>query len=1295
MRFSQRFKTLVLAIVSGIFIAYPLEGSAMENAGYDAAFVAKHILEETGLHRGIVAVLGVEDKDLALEIARMEDFLVQILDSRLDKVEKTKVALDVDGLYGKYITVAKADLNPLPYADRTIDLLLSTHLTTKSLDEIKAVEIMRALCPQGKAVLGFQTGDNNGPGVDRIQQWLRDGGARDYDLGEDHHGVFVMITKPPLAGADDWTHWEHRPDNNPVSTDTVIQAPYMTQWMGEPYYIAMPAVTTSAGGRIFLAMGHIAHHKREEPWLNTLIARNGFNGTILWNRKLPDGYLAHRSAYVATDKIFYMIDTDGNGCLLLDAKTGEERGRITVPEARGEWKWMAIQDGILYALAGKQKDPSETTVVRSEYTHWSWGELSKGYYQPRVPWGFGQIIAAYDLKQEKTLWTHEEAADIDSRAMALGDGKLYFYGPDSHAACLDAQTGHVQWMNDDPELRRLIEEPGQGLGSTPGFRTTCFCLYTPRALFFEAQTRMNIVGVSLEDGSLLWSHRKTTNNPNMIYIDGQLLCGIGPDGNTMVIDPMTGEIVKDLQFKKRSCARLTATPDSFFCRGWIEGLTRYDREDGSIMFNGAFRPSCNDGVIGTNGLLYLGPWACDCNLSLMGRIALCSAGDFQFEREVNVSERLERGQGELSIASAFSITDKDWFTYRGNNNRTASTSVRAPESTSRIWEFNPSYAFTPAPPVAAGGLIFLAGDDGKVRAIDAVTGQPKWTYRTAGPIQQPPSIWKGRAYVGSGDGYVYALEAATGRLLWRFRAAPVERRIPVYGSISSTWPVHSGVVVQDGIAYAAAGIIDYDGTYVYALDAESGKVIWQNNSSGHLNPELRKGVSAQGVLAIANNYLWMPGGNVVSPAAYDIKTGAYAGLYPKDGSPQTNRGEEIGVLGEDYIITGGRLRYSAGTNVVNPGVFTAYQAQAGSGIGGGKTLNSGKIPPAWNDRMFAFVNGRKTVPAVCKAKTVLDHLKGGSNKQPNTIWNADALQNTDTLSLAMTPNAVVAVYEAPNFRSLYPRWEISALGADDGDVLWKHKLSSEALVGGLLIDRDGRIVAAMKEGRLACYGDGKAAEEYLNSIISMADGSEENKNMAIRFLKDAFRSNQDPEDRERIIQNLKKLGYEVGKEAKEAGFVIHWNLIGPFPWNENNPTDKVLIEEPFVNLSKTYKPNRRELKWKDYITDHPTGKVDLARIYGDYEGVAVYAYAEVNLPESKEIYLKIGSNDGFKCWFNGKEAGRFDGGRTYMPDQDTLKVQAKKGVNNILLKITQQGSAWAFGIRLTEVSGAPIGLMGE
>ena len=95
----------------------------------------------------------------------------------------------------------------------------------------------------------------------------------------------------------------------------------------------------------------------------------------------------------------------------------------------------------------------------------------------------------------------------------------------------------------------------------------------------------------------------------------------------------------------------------------------------------------------------------------------------------------------------------------------------------------------------------------------------------------------------------------------------------MYGQVLSTWPAASGVLVQDGVAYAAAGIVNYDGTHVYALDAATGKIKWQNNSSGHLDPAALAGVSVQGNMILHEGKLWLAGGNVVSPGVYDISDG--------------------------------------------------------------------------------------------------------------------------------------------------------------------------------------------------------------------------------------------------------------------------------------------------------------------------------------------------------------------------------------------------------------------------------------
>ncbi len=281
-------------------------------------------------------------------------------------------------------------------------------------------ELQRVLAPGGRAIVVQSAG---GLSEARLREWI--GGGENLSFVErGGTGQIAVVVKPPIEGADDWSHWYHAPDNNPLSADTAIRAPYRTQWIGEPRHVPMPAVQTAAGGRIFLATGHIAHKPREEPLLYTLTARSGYNGTILWRRELPEGYMVHRSAFIATADVFYMID--GARCTLLDPATGSEIGEIRAPGAEGELKWMALDKGVLYLLAGAKRDAVHTTLNKSGGRGWGWGALDKGYYKKPLPWGFGETVAAYDIQKKQTLWIHSESSPIDSRTMGVGGGKVFF-----------------------------------------------------------------------------------------------------------------------------------------------------------------------------------------------------------------------------------------------------------------------------------------------------------------------------------------------------------------------------------------------------------------------------------------------------------------------------------------------------------------------------------------------------------------------------------------------------------------------------------------------------------------------------------------------------------------------------------------------------------------------------------------------------------------------------------------------------------------------------------------------------
>ncbi|MFQ6097057.1 MAG: PQQ-binding-like beta-propeller repeat protein, partial [Armatimonadota bacterium] len=581
--------------------------------------------------------------------------------------------------------------------------------------------------------------------------------------------------------------------------------------------------------------------------------------------------------------------------------------------------------------------------------------------------------------------------------------------------------------------------------------------------FFAGRGRANVVAVSAADGSLLWSIPGGYNATNLLFTRGHLFAHIP---GAMMIEPASGRIVKDLGTSKRSCARFTGCPEALFHRGSIrngEGTTRYDLQSGTASVIHAFRPPCNDGVIPADGLLHVTQWDCDCNLQLMGGIALAPGGDFEFNRDARESERLQVMAHDPSDIALFMASGRDWNTYRMDNERSSCTPTNVPEDAAIRWQYRPNAPLRPSPPTAAGGLVFVGGSDCKIRAIDANTGALRWCARLGGPSRLPPSIWKGRAFVGCNDGYVYALEAATGRLLWRFRAAPVERRIMVFDQMWSTWPVNSGVLVHEGIAYAAAGIINYDGTHVYALDAVNGKIRWQNNTSGHLNRELREGVSVQGDMAVFNDILWLAGGNVTSPARYDLATGKCLNSPPDAGWPRGPRGSEVFAFMSKYLIVGGRRLFAQDDDpIVN---WSGFQVQA---VRGAKPKHiPGRVPPAFGNGVVAM-SGRGRLVCVDAGEMEQWLQQPDPKAKLQARWTAESLHGS--VSVAIAGKAVVAAGQARDATGRPAGWAVEAFGIEDGGRLWSEPLPSAPLPGGLCVDRDGQAIVVLEDGGIVCVG---------------------------------------------------------------------------------------------------------------------------------------------------------------------------------------------------------------------------------
>jgi outer membrane protein assembly factor BamB len=573
---------------------------------------------------------------------------------------------------------------------------------------------------------------------------------------------------------------------------------------------------------------------------------------------------------IATPEVLYLADDES--CKLLDARSGRLRDEIRVPEGQADgpvWKWIALERGVLYALVGgAEVRPATQRSDAQGMGHWPWGMWEgHDYKQPKTNFGFGRTLVAIDLATKKTLWTHREEDYLDARGLCMKNGRIYVYSPRKWLACVDAASGQVAWKSSGQELIEAIGVDGPAQLWTTGYATSTFIKCTDRAVFLAGPQRRRLVAVSTADGHVLW-HREP-GNVQLVLRDEAIYAAGAEKTAGYRLSYATGEQIGVLP-PRRACTRATGTVDSVFFRA-SGGTVRIDVAGDKAQHIAPMRPPCQDGVIVSDGLLYWGPWMCGCQLSFYGHVALGPAGRFDF-RPAADAERLTVFAEPSKVAAPADGHADDWPTYLGDNARTGTTRVRLPRQAGQRWT-HAIQGGRPTAPIIAGGTVYVGDESGAVSAIRAENGCLQWRTYTAGAIFFPPALWKGRLYVGSADGRVYCLEASTGRVLWCYRAAPAERRIPVYGRLISTWPVAGGALVADGVVYAAAGIAHYDGTYVYALDAVTGKVRWCNDSSGSLSEEVDCGVSLQGPLSLVDRELRFLGGGKYEVARFDVQSG--------------------------------------------------------------------------------------------------------------------------------------------------------------------------------------------------------------------------------------------------------------------------------------------------------------------------------------------------------------------------------------------------------------------------------------
>ncbi len=463
----------------------------------------------------------------------------------------------------------------------------------------------------------------------------------------------------------------------------------------------------------------------------------------------------------------------------------------------------------------------------------------------------------------------------------------------------------------------------------------------------------------------------------------------------------------------------------------------------------------------------------------------------------------------LTVTITFAVSGfaTDWPTYRFDPTRNATTDDRLPTELFQQWCYKPAHPPEPAWPMpseelprmhvdnayhvaVADGRIFIGCSmTDKIYALDAETGERIWRFYTDGPVRFAPTVSDGRVFAGSDDGYVYCLDAEDGTLIWKYRAGYSDEKVIGNGRMISLWPVRTNVLVEDGVAYFAAGVFPYEGLYICALRCTDGSVVWVNDTIGDYGHALQYGgLSPHGYLLASKEALFVPSGRAM-PAAFDKETGEFL-FYA---SPGAKRGGVWALIDEDRLVSG--VDYSGTPEKV------AYDAETGERIGSvfaqvhgvDMCISGGTAYIVSRDGVHAI--HRKTyAEAIDEKKKLLEEQERlgnwlqGLRKQFKTAQPAerDSLLNeiegvVDQLitvkeKIKQTDRKGIQwYYPAKGLCSLILTQNILCAGGDDviigidrakGKEVWRAAVQGRA-VG--LAASDGRLIVSTDEGPVYCF----------------------------------------------------------------------------------------------------------------------------------------------------------------------------------------------------------------------------------
>ena len=756
--------------------------------GIVGADSAKEILDGAGVKGGVIVHLGCGDGRFTVALHVNDGCLVHGLDADSTNVEKARAQIRSRGLYGP-VSAMKLVGTKLPYAENLVNLIVTEDPGAISMDEV-----IRVLVPNGVAL------------IKKGQRWQK-------------------TVKPRPEDIDEWSHFLHDASNNAVARDRRVGPPRRLQWTAGPAwcrsheFISSFCAMVSAQGRVFYVLDEgqpgVTDARLPERWM--LIARDAFNGVLLWKRPLPDWRADEwkgasmrgrppsvpRRIVADAERLYATLSHEG-ALSVIDAATGKTLRTIEGTEGTQE-----------IILTGR------TLVLRLAPLQQAGGRTS------------GSIVAV-DADSAEVQW-HHPAARFESQSLAA-DSSRVIYSNQAETVCLKLADGEELWRTSNiRQVQQPTKKQGQkAKAKKPRPRDRTFIIYGDSV--FETDGS-RIVARDAGTGKPRWTirtgggsmraHDLYVARNTLWHAEGGGIAGydLATGERTTMIDP------SDVQSRGHHlrCYRGKATERFFITQ--FRGAEFISLTGGEHTQNDWVRGPCRYGVMPCNGMLYTPPHQCFCfsGAMLSGLNAFTTAPDDQLHAigPAAGADSIQRGPawGKIDASKAKAGGD-GWPMYRHDARRTGASDCEVGAKLEKIWDVELRGPLTP--PVAVAGRVYLAAKDRHtVYALSADDGGQLWQFTADGRIDSAPTIHQGRVMFGCADGWVYCLRASDGQLAWRSRVAPVERLIVAHGQLESTWRVHGSVLVQNDMVYCTAGRSSFldGGIYFYALNPRTGKVI--------------------------------------------------------------------------------------------------------------------------------------------------------------------------------------------------------------------------------------------------------------------------------------------------------------------------------------------------------------------------------------------------------------------------------------------------------------------------------------